>query len=693
MDALDRAARRPGLPGPLAADLAWPDVRTWPRRLVGAALLLLALVPVYGWLAVPETGLAGEATAAAAATTAALAWGGTLLLAIPALVAARLIPVVRLERGIARAARVVARAPVRVCATASALVALSLTLAFERFVLNGQPMLVDAMSQLLHARWLAAGQWAGPDAELGAFVNLQQSLFTEHGWVSQYPPGFVVLLALGFLAGAVWLVGPVLLAATAVLTMLAADRLLPGRRAEARLGAGLVAVSPFLVAQAGAYMSHAAAAALGAAAIWAATHVASGGRRWAWLAGAALGALFATRPLTALAIGVLVGILVLARPTRLGWFVLGGAPFVLGVALWNAHLFGGPATWGYTAALGPAAGPGFGIDPWGNVYGPAQALAYTSAELTALSVFLFEAPLPVVGLIGLAILIAPRMAAGERVILAWAVLPLAANLLYWHHGLFMGPRMLADAAPAWSLLAVLSVVALVRRVPATAGAWSPRVFATTLAAGGLVAGLAWLGPARLMSYALPPAEALAAASPAAASPALVFVHGGWTSRVAMRLAAAGMRLDSVETALRQNTTCAVEQWVTAREAGAPGPPPLDFVPRASSLPAAVEISPGNRIRTRPGEAMPAVCAREIAADLDGVIDVATLFWRGDLPGRPGHGIVWVRDLGPERNARLLERFRDRQAWFLVPSAADGKPALLPYDEGVARTWAAPRPRA
>jgi len=529
---------------------------------------------------------------------------------------------------------------------------------------------------------------AGPGADLGAFVHLQQSLFTEHGWVSQYPPGFAALLAAGFRVGMAGLVGPLLMAATAFFTMLAADRLLPARRAEARIGAGLVAFSPLLIAQAGATMNHAAAAAFGAAAVWAALRAQVDGRRWAVFAGAAVGALYATRPLTALAIGVIVAALIVARPARLVWLAAGAAPFVLAMAVWNAHFFGAPDTWGYAAALGPAAGPGFGIDPWGNAYGIVQALAYTSAELTALSVFLFETPVPLVALIGLGLVFAPRMAPGECVVLAWALLPLAAHFFYWHHGLFMGPRMLADAAPAWSLLAILCVVSLVRRVPAALGAWSPRVFAAAWTVAAVLAGVLWLGPARLSSYRLPPSAALQAAG-GVEGPALVFVHGGWTSRVAMRLAAGGMRLDSVETALRQNPTCAVEQWVTARERGETPGAALDFTPRATSLPPAVEISPGNRMRTRPGERMAPVCAREIAADARGVIEAAALFWRGDLPGMDGRGIVFVRDLGPARNARLRARFADHRPWFLLQRDPAAAPSLVPYEEGEGLLWPSP----
>jgi hypothetical protein len=227
---------------------------------------------------------------------------------------------------------------------------------------------------------------------------------------------------------------------------------------------------------------------------------------------------------------------------------------------------------------------------------------------------------------------------------------------------------------------------LVDRVPpsASGSSFSPRgVLATTFTLA-LLAGLVWFTPARLAGYALPPSAALAAAS-AAETPALVFVHGGWTSRIAMRLAAAGMTLDSVETAIRQNPTCQVQEFLDGSRTRAD----LDFSPRATNLPPVAEISPGNRIRVEPGAVLQPTCQREIASDQRGTVEVATLYWRSDLPGLAGDGVMFLRDLGPAENATFIARYPERRVYVMLTPSTDALPTLVPYDEAMALLWGPP----
>jgi hypothetical protein len=261
-----------------------------------------------------------------------------------------------------------------------------------------------------------------------------------------------------------------------------------------------------------------------------------------------------------------------------------------------------------------------------------------------------------------------------------------AQLGYWHHGLWMGPRMVNESAPAWCVLAVLAAGALVRRVPeraAIATDYSPRVLLASGFTLALLSGLLVFAPLRLASYRQRPAAFLAAR--AAQQPALIFVHGGWTSRLAMRMAAAGMRLDSVETALRQNATCQVQTWFDARSAGRPVAG-LDFVPRATGQPAAIEISPGNRIRMRAQEQLSGSCAREAAADRLGTLDVSPLLWRGDLPGLAPAGPLFLRDLGPAANARVLSQYPQRKAYVLLTPTPEAPPQLADYERAMALLW-------
>ena len=239
-------------------------------------------------------------------------------------------------------------------------------------------------------------------------------------------------------------------------------------------------------------------------------------------------------------------------------------------------------------------------------------------------------------------------------------------------------------APAWCLLATRSAVGVTEKAPPR---WadapiSPRVFAGALFLVPLVTGVFWLGPERLWSYRQRPLAP--AAARAAAEPALVFVHGGWTSRLAMRLAAGGMRLDSVETVLRRNPTCDVQAYVDASRSGRM-PPPLDFSPRPGGLPS-VELSPGNRIRVADATPLSGACAVEARADRLGVIDVSPLVWRGDLPENGGTGTLFVRDLGPADNAMMVERFPERRAYVLMMTGGNASPRLVPYGEAMKRIW-------
>jgi hypothetical protein len=454
-------------------------------------------------------------------------------------------------------------------------------------------------------------------------------------------------------------------------------------------------------------MSHTTAAAFGAAAVYFTARATAGDARWSLAAGGALGALFATRPLSAVALGlVLYAALALWQPIRAGaararpallriaYATAGALPFVILLGLYNAHFFGSPVRFGYEAALGAAGGLGFGVDPWGNTYGPREAIGYVSAELNALNLFLLEIPLPAVAIIGGFLALARRLEPGAWVLAGWAVAPVVASVGYWHHGLFMGPRMLNESAPAWCVLAAVAALWWVRRAPASGTrtfGYAPRPGVAVALASAAIVGIAVLGPLRLATYRQDRPAGLVLAGTATGSP-LVFVHGAWTARVGARLAAAGVRLDSVETALRQNTSCDVQRYADARERGG-ALPPLDFVRRAAPRDAAdplgrlrtMELSPGNRARVAQGEVFGKDCVREAQSDRWGVLDVTPLLWQSDLPGLGGDGVLFARDLGPERNAALITAEAARTA-YLLSADADGRLNLQPYDAGVLRLW-------
>ena len=69
--------------------------------------------------------------------------------------------------------------------------------------------------------------------------------------------------------------------------------------------------------------------------------------------------------------------------------------------------------------------------------------------------------------------------------------------------------------------------------------------------------------------------------------------------------------------------------------------------------------------------------------------LAPLLWQGDLPGLNGDGNLFVRDLGPEKNALILDAFPGRNAYVFVPKALEAPPELVAYAEAMEVLWGTP----
>ena len=680
-------------------------VRIFALRVAGAVLISLVILPLYRLLDTPDAGLFVRGSIASAELSRTIFLLGLLILSAVGVMASRIIDPAAVDRSFAQLGNRLAAIPALWFAASLALLSACLTLAFSLAVLHGKPNLIDAMVQLLHARFIAAGQLAGPADRFSEFWQIQNSLVTPNGWVSQYPPGYVVLLAIGLRVGAVHAVGPLLVGLTVFFTALAAERLLRDDIVIARLGSVMLALSPFVIGLAGAYMNHIAAAALTSAAIYFAVRGRDSDNPW-WsvLAGFAVGGVFSIRPLSALVAALLVAAVwvtttsdqwqkVLLRLVRQSAFALVGiAPVLVALGAYNQHFFGNPLRFGYLAAQGPLILPGFHQNPVGELYGPLQALAYTSSDLVALSLYLLETPIPAVLIVGLFLLFARRLSPGVWVIALWALLPVVANAFYWHHIVFMGPRMLNEAAPAWVLLTAIAAVGLVRLIPRQRmlGNYSPRTAVAITFSLAWCAGIFYLGPQRLASYGGAWMQSSRMEVPRASRPLLVFVHGAWPGRIATSLSAHGMRVDSLETVMRQNTTCDAQHfanWYAMNPAKRPAEhPPVDFSFLPHPKPPFVQIADGDRIRAYPGVPMARDCLREVVSDTLGIVDIAPLLWQSDLFGLGGVGTLIARDMGPEANARLIKQFPERVPGLLYRPEKEGSPRLVPYALGMSVLW-------
>ena len=130
-----------------------------------------------------------------------------------------------------------------------------------------------------------------------------------------------------------------------------------------------------------------------------------------------------------------------------------------------------------------------------------------------------------------------------------------------------------------------------------------------------------------------------------------------------------MRADSIAALFRATHLCVVQAFVD----GAVGRTALRF-------------EPGDHVRQVLPDATRARCTREERSDQYGGLPLMPLLWQGDLPGLPARGAMFVRDLGPEANARLAARHADRRPAMLIQRPPGPRPAIVPYETGIALLW-------
>jgi hypothetical protein len=605
---------------------------------------------------------------------------GTLLLGLTGLLLARLLGIHRLTEGIHRGRALLLRPTFFVFAGGAAILGAILAAAVSWALYRGLLTNVDEMATLVHARFLAEGQLAGHlpgDPAHWIFVN---TLMSPAGWVSQYPVGAVGLVALATWLGQPLFVGPLSLAVAVAAFASSCRILLPHRPGLARLAPLLLAVSPLVLFRAGGLWSHLPALALACLVLDATLRSMRGSAKWSLLVGAAWATMIAVRPWTGLSLGsvLAVGPWILLPPmqsrlspsreltTRGGLTLAGGLPFGLTLLAFNRALFLSPLVLGYTANYGASHGLGFHDDPWGFPYSFLHALAYTGVDLVGFGVQLLETPFSVVLPVGLMLLLRrTALTGGERVLLAWALAPLAANAFYWFHE----PRMLLEAAPAWLALFLIAGAFLSdfgRSLEAN-GMGLVRGGALWALALGFIASATTLTPDRVRTFAWTEETLGRITVPdvleEGGGPSLVFVHTSWNERTASRLHAQGLGADSVEILLREGERC--ELSLRALQGG------FD-TGSASPSPALASREPH--------------CGREERSDRLGSIALAPLIWQGDLPGLQETGIMFVRDLGPEANGELMAAMPHRRAYMLRPDGPDRPPVLEDYGEGEALLW-------
>jgi hypothetical protein len=238
--------------------------------------------------------------------------------------------------------------------------AAAVSLWVARDVLEGLPHLPDSVTYLLQARWLLGGDLWGPVSSLQEYLDIPYTYVVGERWLGHYPPGWPLLLSIGLVVGAPWLVAPIL-GGFFVMLLYLAGREIDGP-VTGILAAALGVLSPMARLIFGSMLSHAAAATLILAGVWL---LLLARRIKAWpvfgLSGIAFGLAFGIRPLAAVAAAVPIAVLLIgdfvvrrdrdAQHQFAGW-LLGGVVATLPTLAANQLITGRALSFPYSLADG-----------------------------------------------------------------------------------------------------------------------------------------------------------------------------------------------------------------------------------------------------------------------------------------------------------------------------------------------------
>jgi hypothetical protein len=325
------------------------------------------------------------------------------------------------------------------------------------------PHILDAVSYTFQAGLFASGQLALGAPPLAPAFKGPFEVLWQGRLFSQYPPGAPAAYALGRLLSLEWLVGPL-----ACLAMLAATawtaRTLFGRFCGLVV-LGLGVLSPFVLFQAGSYLSHPVAGGLLGLALASFVLAERGARlRWYAMSAALLGAGLLVREVASVLFAIPLGVrLVSRRRWRAAAAMVGcGLPFVLLYFAYNAALTGSPFVLPrslFDAADHFGFGDGIGFHTRHTL---AAGLANTDELLTILQFDLFGwPPLFAMGLVGLVFLVG-RARTWDWLAALGFLSFVVAYVGYFYHGIALGPRYYFEALPWLLLLAGRGAQALAR---------------------------------------------------------------------------------------------------------------------------------------------------------------------------------------------------------------------------------------
>lgn len=334
-------------------------------------------------------------------------------------------------------------------------------------ILEHVPRIHDDVAQLFQARLFAQGRLFAASPPVPQFFDMML-MINDGRWYSQYPPGHPLMLMLGVLIHAPWLINPLLGAFTVVVTYFLGREVYD--EPVARLGTLLLAFSPYLALTSGQFLNHSSSLFFTVLFMLLYFKSVKGGRfRFALSlpAGLALGMVVLVRPYTGLLIALPfvldAGYRLVKTPGRnLGRFALMALGLLVMAGLLMAYNYltnGKPFELGYVTRYGAGHGLGFNRSGWGQVYTLAKAFAATGLDLNAVNRWFFELPIP--ALLFVAVLFATRKARRFDFLLLGVFVSLVVGyFFYWWHALVSGPRWEYESLPALALLVARGIRAV-----------------------------------------------------------------------------------------------------------------------------------------------------------------------------------------------------------------------------------------
>lgn len=551
-----------------------------------------------------------------------------------------------------------------------------------REVFSGRPLYVDAMTQAVQAHILADGKLSVPVADDPRFFSSALVIEHEGRAFSQVPPGWSALLALGFLLGIPWLIPPLCggLAAFGLHRLLREEGEGDG---TALAAAGLMAFSPWIVFNAASWMNHVPTLAcilLGSAAL---VRGMRAPRSWLWaaLGGVGLGAATWIRPMEGAAFGIPATVWVVARAWRspagrptLAGFAAGGAAAVGLLLAYNQVMHGSPTLFGFELQWGPEHRLGFHEAPWGPPHTFMRGLQLVNGYLLALQMVFFDAPAPSALAALAALLLARRLTALDRYLLAGSALVLLGYLAFWGEGHDLGPRYLIPLAP----VVALWTARLGSVLAATTGTeWHRRwghAFVLALLLSGWLVGT----PTRWFVYQksdpLRRLDTAALALPQART-AVVFLPSAWSAQVLARLRATGISRKEAEWVQHRVGLCKLDlalSQLEERGVSGRGDEVMALLRPLAADSAGMVV---DRNTGSPGDPYNGLTMADTAAvSLCGLRQYLEQAQGGHMllsfqallgPTWTGDGPIVAHDLH-EENVRLLEAYPERTAYFLRP---------------------------